>query len=126
MADPYKRIHNHLDEYRDYIKSQPQRVRPDEAIEMTSGFLSTIGFHDHHVPVFDVDQFTYRFPFLDEYWTRPGVVYIDPDEMSRFDTRRFQTRLFSCLAEADRQGRLSRLIDKGKVSNVRALIDRGV
>lgn len=124
--NPYDRLNHHLDEWTAYQKGQPRKTDPLlDGQDFLAGYLSSLGFHPYHTPVHDAEAGITRLPFLDEYWTRPGIIHVSDDDLAYQDIRVLQRQVASCLKEAHRRDELHRLVNLPKVSNLRAIYERG-
>jgi hypothetical protein len=97
------------------------------------GLLSSIGFYDGKSrdgketrmlePV--LEKGVFFFPFLDEYWTHPGRVFIEANKVKETRMMTFKLQLADCLREAVRRDELYKLVDPSKRPDLRHWLSLG-
>lgn len=109
---------NHEREYTDYQNSLPGYMKPEDYGEFVKGFFSTIGTFRRFPIIWEPRYRIFRFPWLDDYWTRAGVVFLEEQEVQKTMLNRLRLQIASCLREANRRGDLNTIIDDSKGSNL--------
>lgn len=109
----------HQQEYTDYQNSLPGYLKPDEYEQFLEGFFASVGFFRRQPVYWEADNRIFRFPWLDEYWTRAGCVYLTEEDLQRTHLMGLRLRIASCLREALRRGEIDQLIDPAADSNLK-------
>lgn len=98
-------VQDHLDEYREWVKTQDNDLKtPEDMQSLLEGFLSAYGIHARHLERIhiDLEERVIFFPFLDNYWTRAGRVFLSFEELEKTRLMTWRRRLSACLREAER------------------------
>lgn len=101
-------MNQELVEYQDFLSRQPQDA-PQSVSDMKDqllGFLSPYGFHSPYATWVEVDerQQILRIPWLDQFWTRAGCVFMTFDEAVTGRFMNVRLRISACLREMERRG----------------------